>query len=74
MSLLIRASALTKKPVVTLDGEDIAQVKDVLYEGSGGSVIGFTLSGRGLFAGPKNRGAALERGRGMWSGRRHDRQ
>lgn len=54
MSLLMRASALTKKPVVTLDGEDIAQIKDVLYEGSGGSVIGFTLSGRGLFAGPKN--------------------
>jgi sporulation protein YlmC with PRC-barrel domain len=52
MSLLMRASTLTKKPVVTLDGEDVAQVKDVLYEGSGGSVIGFTLSGRGLFAGP----------------------
>ena len=54
MSLLMRASTLTKKPVVTLDGEDVAQVKDVLYEGSGGSVIGFTLSGRGLFAGPKD--------------------
>ena len=25
----------------------------MLYEGSGGSVIGFTLSGRGLFAGPR---------------------
>lgn len=54
MSLLMRASTLTKKPVVTLDGEAVAQVKDVLYEGSGGSVLGFTLSGRGLFAGPKD--------------------
>ena len=54
MSLLMRASTLMKKPVVTLNGEDIAQVRDVLYEGSGGAVVGFTLSGRGIWAGPKD--------------------
>jgi sporulation protein YlmC with PRC-barrel domain len=54
MSLLMRASTLVKRPVVTLDGEDIAQVRDVLYEGSGGAVVGFTLSGRGIWAGPKD--------------------
>lgn len=54
MSLLMRASTLVKRPVVTLDGEDIAQVRDVLYEGSGGAIVGFTLAGRGIWAGPKD--------------------
>lgn len=53
MSLLLRASRMVKRPVVTLDGEDIAQVKDVVYDGSGGEVLGFTLSGRGLLSGPR---------------------
>jgi uncharacterized protein YrrD len=41
-----------KRPVVTLAGEDVAQIKDVLYDASGGAVSGFTLNGRGIFAGP----------------------
>ena len=52
MSRLMRASEVTKRPVVTLAGEDIAQIKDVVYSGAGGAVGGFTLAGRGLFAGP----------------------
>lgn len=48
----MRSSELTGRPVVTMDGEDIAQIKDVVYDGSGGRVGGFTLAGRGLFAGP----------------------
>lgn len=52
MSLLVRATELVKRPVVTLAGEDVAQVKDVLYDASGGAVAGFTLNGRGIFAGP----------------------
>lgn len=48
----MRATELVKRPVVTLAGEDVAQIKDVVYEGTGGAVGGFTLSGRGLFAGP----------------------
>jgi uncharacterized protein YrrD len=49
---LMRTSEITKRPVVTFAGEDVAQVKDVIYAAGGGQVGGFTLAGRGLFAGP----------------------
>ncbi len=49
---LMRTSEITKRPVVTLAGEDVAQVKDVVYAADGGSVHAFTLAGRGLFSGP----------------------
>ena len=50
--LLRHASELSGQPVVTLGGEDVAQVKDVVFTPDGG-VEGFTLAGRGLFSGPK---------------------
>ncbi len=52
MSVLLRSSEIIKLPVVTLAGEDIAQVKDVVYAANGGQLGGFTLNGRGLLAGP----------------------
>lgn len=52
MSRLMRTSEVTKRPVVTMSGEDVAQVKDVVYSAGGGAVGGFTLAGRGIFAGP----------------------
>ncbi|MGI8459875.1 MAG: PRC-barrel domain-containing protein [Propionibacteriaceae bacterium] len=52
MSVLMRASEILRRPVVTLAGEDIAEIKDVVYAGPQGDVAGFTLNGRGLFAGP----------------------
>ncbi len=52
MTLLVRAKDVIGRPVVTLGGEDVAQVKDVVYVGEGGSVAGLTLNGRGLLAGP----------------------
>ena len=55
MSVLLRSSEIIKMPVVTCGGEDIAQVKDVVYAANGGQVGGFTLNGRGLFAGPLSR-------------------
>ncbi len=48
----MRTSEIAKRPVVTLGGDDIAQVKDIVYAAAGGSVGGFTLAGRGLLAGP----------------------
>ncbi len=48
----MRTSEVTKQPVITLAGEDVAQIKDVVYSAGGGAVAGFTLAGRGLFAGP----------------------
>lgn len=52
MSTLIRASELAQKVVVTYGGEDVAQVKDIVYAANGGEIGSFTLAGRGLFAGP----------------------
>lgn len=52
MSRLMRTSEVTKRPVVTMGGEDPAQIKDIVYAADGGSVHGFTLAGRGLFSGP----------------------
>lgn len=52
MTRLMRTSEIAKLPVVTHSGEDVAQVKDVIYSADGGAVGGFTLAGRGLLAGP----------------------
>ncbi len=50
----MRATEIMKRPVVTLAGEDVAQIKDVVYAGAeAGEVAGFTLAGRGLFSGPR---------------------
>jgi uncharacterized protein YrrD len=55
---LMRTSEITKRPVVTLAGDDVAQIKDVVYAAGGGTVGGFTLAGRGLFSGPLKEGLA----------------
>jgi uncharacterized protein YrrD len=55
MTLIVRAEDLAGRPVVTLDGDDIGQIKDVVYAAASGSVTGFTLAGRGLLAGPKRK-------------------
>lgn len=52
MSTLVRARDLHKLPVVTFAGEDVAQIKDIVYSGNGGQVGAFTLAGRSLFSGP----------------------
>ena len=48
----MRASEIGQRPVVTMAGDDVAQVKDIVYAPDGGAVVGFTLAGRGRFAGP----------------------
>jgi sporulation protein YlmC with PRC-barrel domain len=53
---LMRASEIVKRPVVTMRGEDIAQIKDIVYSAHGGAVGGFTLAGRGMFSGPMKLG------------------
>jgi sporulation protein YlmC with PRC-barrel domain len=55
---LMRTSEVIKRPVVTMGGEDVAQIKDIVYAAEGGSVVGFTLAGRGIFAGPLKQGLA----------------
>ncbi|MER5209577.1 PRC-barrel domain-containing protein [Streptomyces sp. NPDC002838] len=55
MTVYMRASEIAKKPVVTLAGEDIGRVKDLVFDASTGSIRCFTLAGRGLLAGPLHR-------------------
>lgn len=57
---LMRTSEVIKRPVVTMAGDAVAQVKDVVYTADGGSVAGFTLAGRGLLAGPLKKGLTWE--------------
>jgi uncharacterized protein YrrD len=50
---LVRARELIGRPVVTLDrGEDVAEVKDVVFSHRRGGLVGFTLNGRGALASP----------------------
>ncbi|MFD5699526.1 PRC-barrel domain-containing protein [Streptomyces lasiicapitis] len=56
MRELYLASELAKRPVVTLGGEAVAQIKDTVFDGGSARVAGFTLAGRGLFSGPLHRG------------------
>lgn len=51
MKELLRGTDLVGLPVVTLGGDDIAEVRDVLFDGDAGQVLGFTLNKRGRLAG-----------------------
>ncbi|MEU7033574.1 PRC-barrel domain-containing protein [Streptomyces sp. NPDC046237] len=51
-AFLIRAGDVVGRPVLTLHGDAIAQVKDVIVDPESGSVRAFTLSGRGVLSGP----------------------
>lgn len=49
-ALLLRARELPGRPVVTLDGELVAEIKDTVFESAGGRIAGFTLRNPGLFS------------------------
>jgi len=52
MMHVMRASELIGLPVVSIAiGEDIAEIRDVVYDGEAHRLIGFTLNKRGIFAG-----------------------
>jgi uncharacterized protein YrrD len=51
MRLLLRGTDVVGLPVVTLAGDDIGEVRDVLYDAQAGRILGFTLNKRGRFAG-----------------------
>ncbi|MFC8586719.1 PRC-barrel domain-containing protein [Streptomyces sp. NPDC057217] len=51
-AFLVRAGDVVGRPVVTLHGDAIAQVKDVVLDPGTGRVRAFTLSGRGILSGP----------------------
>jgi uncharacterized protein YrrD len=56
VTLLLRATDLIGRVVVTIDtGEDVAEVKDVVYGTGRAQLLGFTLRRRGFLAGPMKR-------------------
>ena len=61
MKALVRGSDLIGLPVVTLAGDDIAEVRDVLFDPAKGEVMGFTLNRRGRLARRMSESLALDR-------------
>jgi len=52
VSRLLKASEINRLPVVTVTGgEDVAEVKDVIYGATEGRLLGFTLNKRGFLTG-----------------------
>ena len=52
MKLLTTASQVNGLPVVTVTGgEDVAEVRDVIYDPEAGRLVGLTLNKRGFFSG-----------------------
>ncbi len=52
MRLLVTGSSIRGLPVVTIaDGEDVAEVRDVIYSPQAGRVVGLTLNKRGFWPG-----------------------
>jgi uncharacterized protein YrrD len=51
MKELVRGTDLVGLPVVTLAGQDVAEVRDVMFDGNAGAVVGFTLNKRGRLGG-----------------------
>jgi uncharacterized protein YrrD len=53
LSILMRARELTGRPVVTLDtADDVAEVKDVVFDHASATLVGFTLNKRGFLGSP----------------------
>jgi uncharacterized protein YrrD len=49
---LMRARDVMGLPVVSIEsGEDVAEIRDVVYDGESHRLVGFTLNKRGMFAG-----------------------
>jgi uncharacterized protein YrrD len=51
MKELVRGTDLVGLPIVTLAGDDIAEVRDVLYDADAGHIVGFSLNKRGRLKG-----------------------
>jgi sporulation protein YlmC with PRC-barrel domain len=57
---LLRASTLIGRPVLTIGGESPLEVKDVVFDGTSGRVLGFTLRHHGFLGGPSDDSLAWE--------------
>ncbi len=60
--LLTTASAVRGLPVVTVTGgEDVAEVRDIVYDAEAGRIAGFSLNKRGRLSGRRREVLAAER-------------
>jgi uncharacterized protein YrrD len=53
VNVLLRATEIEGRPVVTLDGERVGDVKDVVFDSSHGKLLGLTLRSHRFFSGPR---------------------
>lgn len=61
MKLLVTGSSIRGLPVVTIDGgEDVAEVRDIIYSAQAGRIVGFTLNKRGRLSGRRREVLAIE--------------
>jgi uncharacterized protein YrrD len=65
MSALLRAGDLPGSPVVSLAGERLAVIKDVVFDRNSGDLLGFTLNDPGFFAGTRNDALPMEKVHGI---------
>lgn len=60
MTAILRAGDLSGQPVVSLAGERLAEIKDVVFNRQNGDLIGFTLNDPGFFSGTRDDGLPME--------------
>ena len=61
MEALIAGTSIRGLPVVTITtGEDVAEVRDIVYRAEADRIIGFTLNKRGLLAGRRKEVLLIE--------------
>lgn len=59
--LLVAGSSVRGLPVVTVrGGEDVAEIKDIIYQADAGRIDGFTLNKRGLLSGKRREVLPIE--------------
>lgn len=60
MNGAVRAGDLVGRPVVTLGGDDVAEVREVVFDQQAARVVGFTLRGRGFLGGRRRESLPAE--------------
>ena len=60
MTAILRANDLPGSPVVSLAGERLAEIKDVVFDRKSGDVLGFTLNDPGFFSGTRDDGLPMD--------------
>lgn len=60
MTAILRAGDLSGRPVVSLAGERLAEIKDVVFDRKSGDLLGFTLNDPGFFSGTRDDGLPMD--------------